>query len=305
MKIIWRKKTIDKEVFHIVQKKYKKNDLIAALVANRGIKKDEIENFLNPQIEDFYSPFDLPDMDKAVERIITAIKNKENVLIYGDYDVDGMTSTTILYKYLTNQGLKPKYYIPNKIDEGYGFSINAIDEIIKEYKEKEKPSLIITVDCGITSIDEVEYAKTKNIDVIITDHHEPQEALPKAIAVVDPKIKNAKVKFQELAGVGVTFKLLMGISEKLKLDKSSYLQYLDFVALGTVSDIVPMLSENRIIEKYGLEAFKSSTNPVISILYNKYKESFDETTISFQIAPRINASGRLRKRRCCYEISVI
>ena len=153
-----------------------------------------------------------------------------------------------------------------------------------------KIDLIITVDCGITSVDEVRYAKNKGIDVIITDHHEPKEILPKAIAVVNPKIKNNDLEFTELAGVGVVFKLLMAISEKLNLPEDSYLKYLDFVSLGTIADIVPMLSENRIIQKYGLEFFKKSISPAINLLYNKYIENFDETTISFQIAPRINAS---------------
>ncbi len=294
MKTIWRKKDIDEEVFKIVYKKHKKSRLISTLIANRIDSKREIEKFLDPKISDLYSPFDIPDMDKAVNRIIKAIKDKESVLIYGDYDVDGMTSTTILFKFLVSQGLKPKYYIPNKIDEGYGFSIDAIDEILEENK-KDKINLIITVDCGSTSIEEVEYVKKHGIDVVITDHHEVPDKMPKAIAVVNPKRKGSKIKFTELAGVGVSFKLLMGIAEKLNLDEDSYIKYLDLVAMGTISDIVPMLSENRIIAKHGLEAFKNSSNPVISLLYNKYKENFDETTISFQIAPRINASGRLGK----------
>lgn len=249
MKTIWRKKSIDKEIFDVVYKEHKKSKLIATLIANRVKNKEDVENFLDPDISNFYSPFDLPDMEIAVERIIKAIKNKENVLIYGDYDVDGMTSTTVLYKYLSSQGLQPKYYIPNKINEGYGFSIDAINEIIEKYKGNNKIDLIITVDCGSTSIDEVEYVKQKGMDVIITDHHEVQDEIPKAIAVVNPKRKSKKVKFTELAGVGVTFKLIMGVSERLQLDKKTYLQYLDLVAMGTVSDIVPMLSENRIIGK--------------------------------------------------------
>lgn len=297
MKTIWRKKEFNEEILNIVENKYNKNKLMATLISNRIDKKDEIEGFLNPMIKDFYSPFDLPDMGKAVNRIIEAIKNNENILIYGDYDVDGMTSITVLYKYLKSQGLEPKYYVPNKIDEGYGFNIDAIDEIIKKYKGKEKIDLIITVDCGISSIEEVDYAIEKGIDVIITDHHEPQEKLPGAIAVVDPKIKSNKVKFDELAGVGVVFKLIMGINEKLKLPEDLYLKYIAFVAMGTISDIVPLLSENRIITTYGLQAFKDSSNPVIKFLYNEYKEKFSESTISFNIAPRINASGRLGKEQ--------
>lgn len=297
MKILWRKKSYDKAIFDIVKTRYKKNDLISTLVANRGINEDEVESFLKPDINGFYSPFDLPNMDKAVTRIIDAINKKENILIFGDYDVDGMTSTTVLYKYLTERGLNPKYYIPNKIDEGYGLSVESIDNILDEYKDKDKIDLIITVDCGITSLEEVEYAKENGLDIIITDHHEPLEELPDAIAVVDPKIESNlnKAKFRELAGVGVAFKLIVGISEKLNLDQNSYLKYLDIVALGTISDIVPMLSENRIIQKNGLEMFKKSSNPAISLLYNKYINEFNESTISFQIAPRINASGRLGK----------
>ena len=191
-----------------ISKKYNISNLLAQILINKNIIKDEeIKEFLKPTRNDFYNPFLMPDMEKAVNRILEAKENKEKVLIFGDYDVDGITSTAVLKQYLKQIEIEADYYIPNRLLEGYGLNNKAIEKIAQKDIQ-----LLITVDCGITSIEETEFAKSKGIDVIITDHHEPGEELPRAIAVVDAKRKNNKYPFNQLAGVGVVFKLIQAIS---------------------------------------------------------------------------------------------
>ena len=228
-------------------------------------------------------------MEKAVERIIKAIKEKENVTIYGDYDVDGITSITVLKSFLQDRGLEVNTYIPNRLDEGYGLNNDAISKIAKTGCQ-----LMITVDCGISAIEEIEYANSLGIETVITDHHEPVEELPKAFAVIDNKRKDSTYPFRELAGVGVVFKLIQAISIKLNLKEEEYLKYLDIVCIGTISDIVPLVDENRVITKLGLMLVKQTKNIGLKAIlqvsgYNK----IDSNTISFGIAPRINACGRM------------
>ena len=194
-------------------------------------------------------------MEKAAERILKAIKDKEQIIIYGDYDVDGITSVTVLKSFLEERGIQVNVYIPNRLNEGYGLNKTAMEEIAKQGNK-----LMITVDCGITAVDEVEYAKTFGIETIITDHHEPAEELPKAIAVVDAKRKDNKYECRNLAGVGVVFKLIQALSIKLGLDPKEYLKYLDIVCVGTISDIVPLTDENRVIVKLGLKLVEQTKN---------------------------------------------
>ena len=231
----------------------------------------------------------MPDMEKAVERILKAIDNKEKIIIFGDYDVDGITSITVLKSFFKDLGIEVGEYIPNRLNEGYGLNKDAIKKIADE-----EYNLMITVDCGITGIDEVEYAKELGIETIVTDHHEPGESLPNAIAVVDCKRKDNTYPFRELAGVGVAFKLCQAISQKLNLDEKQYLKYLDIVALGTISDIVPLKDENRVITKLGLMLLKQTKNcGLISLLNIAGYRKIDSTAISFGVAPRINACGRM------------
>ena len=273
-----------------ISKKFNIPELLATVLVNRGIvEDDEINLFLNPTRNDFHDPFQMPDMKKAVDRIITAIDKKEKTIIYGDYDVDGITSITVLRKFLKERGLEVGYYIPNRLDEGYGLNKEAIKNIADEgYK------LIITVDCGISGTEEVDYAYSLGMEVIITDHHEPLDILPKALAVVDCKRKDNKYKCNYLAGVGVAFKLIQAISMKLELDEKEYLKYLDIVCIGTISDIVPLVDENRVIAKLGLMLVEKTKNLGIKALLNAtgYKD-INSNTISFGIAPRINACGRM------------
>ncbi len=273
-----------------IQRKFKIVKLVANIIANRDVGTDEdIRIYLNPTREDFHDPFLFNDMEKAVNRIIKAIDNKEKVLIYGDYDVDGITSTTVLKKYLEERGLNVETYIPNRLFEGYGLNNKALDEI-----SKQGVNLIITVDCGISGVEEISYANSLGIETIITDHHETGDILPEAVAVVDAKRKDNTYPFRGLAGVGVVFKLIQAISITLKLKEKEYLKYLDFVCIGTISDIVPLVNENRVIAKLGLKLLNQTKNVGLKELIKSigFKE-INSSAVSFGIAPRINACGRM------------
>ena len=199
----WQIYETDDEKIEELKEKYKLNDLLATILINRGIDNEEkIRQFLEPTRQDFYNPYLMKDMEIAVERIVKAIENQEKVIIYGDYDVDGITSTVVLKKFLKDLGLEVSYYIPNRLNEGYGLNNKAIEKIVNEGY-----SLMITVDCGISAIEEIDYANSLGLETIVTDHHEPGEVLPKALAVVDNKRKDSTYPFRDLAGVGVAFKL--------------------------------------------------------------------------------------------------
>ena len=231
----------------------------------------------------------MPDMKIAVQRILKAIHNKEKIIIYGDYDVDGITSVTVLKSFLEERGINAAEYIPNRLEEGYGLNKIAVEEIAKQ-----KYTLMITVDCGISANEEVEYANQLGIETIITDHHEPGSELPNAIAVVDAKRKDNSYPFRNLAGVGVVFKLIQALSIELNLDEKEYLKYLDIVCIGTISDIVPLVDENRVIVKLGLKLVEQTKNLGLkAILQASGYNKIDSNTISFGVAPRINACGRM------------
>ena len=286
----WQLNEVNDELADKIANEFNISKIVASIIANKGLKdNNEIEVFLHPRRGDFHNPFLMPDMDKAVARIIQAIDNKEKVAIYGDYDVDGITSSTVLHRFLEERGLHTDIYIPNRLNEGYGLNKKEIEAIAET-----KHTLIITVDCGITGYDEIEYAKTFGIDTVVTDHHEPPEKLPDAIAVVDCKRKDNKYPFNGLAGVGVAFKLTQALAIKLNLPEESYLKYLDIVCVGTISDIVPLVDENRTISKLGLRLVKQTRNIGLKVLLESigYKK-IDSNTISFGIAPRINACGRM------------
>ena len=264
--------------------------LLASILINRNIDTNEkVKQFVNPTRDDFHDPFLMPDMDKAVERIIKAIDMKEKVMIYGDYDVDGITSITVLKTFLLERGLEVGEYTPNRLEEGYGLNKQAVKWI-----QEQGYTLMITVDCGISGNEEIEYAKELGMEVIVTDHHEPGEEIPNCLAVIDAKRKDNQYPFNQLAGVGVVFKLIQAISIKLELEAKEYLKYLDIVCVGTISDIVPLIDENRVIAKLGLKLVEMTKNIGLRTLLNSigYKK-IDSTTISFGVAPRINACGRM------------
>ena len=289
MQKIWNVKKYDNELIERIKDTYNVSEIMAKLLVSRNIEFEQIDNFLNGTLEDLNDPYEIKDMDKLVDRIDKAIKNKEKICIYGDYDVDGITSITIMYQFLTKLGADVMYYLPDRLIEGYGINNNALDEI-----KKKNVSLIVTVDCGITAVEEVEHAKEIELDICITDHHECAEILPKALAIVNPKRKDDDYSFKMLAGVGVAFKCLVAIAKKYNLDKNEYLRYLDIVSIGTISDIVPLVGENRIISRYGLKMMEKTENIGLKALLKlvNYKE-IDSMMVSFGMAPRINACGRM------------
>ena len=293
------RKEADENIVNRIVKKFNISKIVARVIANKGIQdKAAVEVFLNPTRKDFHDPFLMPDMEKAVNRITSAIQKKEKTIIYGDYDVDGITSSVILKMFLEEQGLNTDIYIPNRLDEGYGLNENAIRQIAKE-----KYTLMITVDCGITGINEVDLANGLGLDVIITDHHEQAESLPNAIAVIDTKRKDNTYPFRGLAGVGVAFKTIQAISQRLGLPEETYLKYLDIVCVGTISDIVPLEDENRVISQLGLKLIKQTKNIGLKVLLESIGYSkIDSTAISFGIAPRINACGRLGNEKIALDL---
>lgn len=295
----WKIYEVDEKKVEEISSKYNLNKLISTILANRNITtEEEIRLFLFPTRKDFHNPFLITDMEKSVERIIKAIENKEKVTIYGDYDVDGITSITVLKSFLKDRGLETSQYIPNRLNEGYGLNNNAIEKI-----KKQGCDLMITVDCGISAINEIDYANTIGIETIITDHHEPGNEIPKAFAVIDNKRKDSKYPFRELAGVGVVFKLIQAIGIKLGLKEEEYLKYLDIVCVGTISDIVPLVDENRVIAKLGLMLIRQTRNIGLkSIIDTSGYTKIDSNSISFGIAPRINACGRMGKAEDALEL---
>ena len=295
----WQIYETNKEKVNELKEKYGINELLATILVNRNIvNEDEIRLFLKPTRNDFHDPFLIKDMDIAVERILKAIENKENVTIYGDYYVDGITSITVLKSFLKDVGLEVNSYIPNRLEEGYGLNREAVKKIVEDGCE-----LMITVDCGISAIEEINYATELGIETIVTDHHEPGNELPKALAVIDNKRKDSTYPFRELAGVGVAFKVIQALGTKLGLKEESYLKYLDIVCLGTISDIVPLVDENRVIAKLGLMLVEQTKNIGLrSIINSSGYKKIDSTTISFGVAPRINACGRMGKAEEALEL---
>lgn len=263
-----------------------------AIIASRGINtKEKLEDFLSDDIGKLNDPFLFRDMKKATARIVEAIRSKEKIVIFGDYDADGITATSALYLFLESIGADISYYVPDRMIDGYGISQNGIN-----YAVSNNISLVITVDCGITAIEECEVLSEKNIDVILTDHHMPKEVLPSVFAMIVPTAEGETYPFKKLAGAGVAFKLIHALCIELDLG-DEYLKYIDLVAIGTVADVVSLTEENRIIVKNGLAYLKCSENigikALLSSLNIKKTTVINTGTVGFQIAPRINAVGRL------------
>lgn len=286
----WLLKEFDKSRVLEISRTFGISPLTSIVLYNRGVREDEqIKKFLSKDLGTMYDPFLMRDMDKAVKRINAAKEAGERITIYGDYDVDGITAIAILYKYLSGLGIDVDYYVPDRMQEGYGVNRDALDKI-----KTRGSSLIITVDTGITAVEECEYATEIGLDVIVTDHHECKERIPDVYAAIDPKRKDCKYPFKSLAGVGVVFKLIQA------LDKNSSLfelmeDYADLMCLGTVADISPLVDENRVIVTEGLKRFKRTKNVGLKALIDVSTngKAITTSTIGYIIAPRINASGRL------------
>lgn len=264
---------------------------IAYLLAQRGIENfDQAKVFFRPQLTDLHNPYLMKDMDKAVARIKSAISEKQSILIYGDYDVDGTTSVALLANYLESKKADVGTYIPDRFLEGYGISKKGID-----YASKSGYSLIIALDCGIKALDKIEYAKAIGIDFIICDHHLPGEKLPDAFAVLDPKRPDCNYPFKELCGCGVGFKLVQALGEHFNDSIGDLVDYLDFVATAIGADIVPVIGENRILAYHGLKVLNSNPRPGFeAIIQGLKKDVLSLTDVVFNIAPRINAAGRMK-----------
>ncbi len=269
------------------------SDIVARLLINRGYDTPALaKRFLHKSVDMLHDPMFMKDMDKAVARIKQAIAGGELVTIYGDYDVDGVTATTILYKYIISQGGKANYYIPDRVEEGYGVNLSAIETIAKT-----GCTLIVTVDSGITAVKEAEAIKALGIDLIITDHHECGDTLPDAVAVVDPKRADCEYPFDKLAGVGVVFKLICALAGKERLAEMIDL-YSEFVAMGTTADVMPLSDENRMLVSMGLARLENTKNPGLRALMNSTgvtKRKMTTSVIGYSLAPRINAVGRVGK----------
>lgn len=267
------------------------DEIIATLLVQRGIETfEQAKTFFRPTLADLHNPYLMKDMDKAVARIEKAIANKENILVFGDYDVDGTTAVSLVSSYLRSFYPNVATYIPDRYAEGYGISYMGID-----YAEDNDISLIIALDCGIKSIDHVNYAKSKNIDFIICDHHRPGDILPDAVAVLDPKREDCSYPYDELCGCGVGFKLIQALAENRNQTIEDLVGYLDLVATAIAADIVPINGENRVLAKFGLEVINSNPRPGIkALIQNVKKKVLTITDVVFIVAPRINAAGRIK-----------
>ena len=261
------------------------------LLAQRGIETfEEAKNFFRPDLSDLHDPFLMKDMEKAVSRIEEAVENQENILVYGDYDVDGTTSVALMSSYLLSFYPNVATYIPDRYEEGYGISYKGID-----FAEDNNFSLIIALDCGIKAIDKVAYAFKKEVDFIICDHHRPGAEIPKAKAVLDPKQEDCDYPFKELCGCGVGFKLIQALASKKGATIDDLVLYLDLVATAIGADIVPIVGENRILAYHGLKVINENPRPGFeAILKQVKKEKLTITDVVFIIAPRINAAGRMK-----------
>ncbi len=302
MKSQWVIYEENKELQRTLSDELNISEITSQVLINRGFKDiNVIKKFLNINLHSLSFPLLLKDIEKACDRIIFAMKRNQKILIYGDYDVDGITSVAILINFFKEIGYdNVNFYIPERLTEGYGLNT----KVLKHLKE-DGVKLIITVDCGISNIEEIHYAKSLGMDIIVTDHHEPPEEIPDAFAIIDPKQKNCNFPFKELAGVGIAFYLLAGLRMKLKdinlLGKEVNInlkQFLDLVALGTIADICPLHMDNRILVKYGLKEIEKGERKGIKALKQLcgIKEGqLNYWSVGFRIAPRINAVGRLNK----------
>lgn len=272
--------------------------VLARILANRSIKSPaEAKKFFSPSLSDLYSPFLMKDMQTGVGRVILAINRNERITIYGDYDVDGITSLVILFKFLKETQADVRYYIPDRVEEGYSLNMKAIDKI-----KANGTSLIITVDCGSSDTDEIAYANSLGIDVIVLDHHEVPATLPRATATINTNRSDCRFPFKELAGVGIVFNFLIALRSKLR-DEGFWSQtaypnlkeYLDLVALGTIGDISPLADENRIFTRIGLELINKGNRVGLKALMSAcgIDSSLDSIIASFTLIPRINAAGRI------------
>ncbi|HQY11841.1 MAG TPA: single-stranded-DNA-specific exonuclease RecJ [Ferruginibacter sp.] len=293
----WKITKPDENKVDALQQSLKINPAICRILVQRGIDSyDKAKHYFRPQLNDLHDPWLMKDMDKAVKRILAAFERKEKILVFGDYDVDGTTSVACMYRFL-HKIYEPAlldFYIPHRYREGYGVSRMGID-----FAKENGFTLIISLDCGIKSIDLVSYAKGLRIDFIVCDHHLPDEELPDAAAILNPKQKDCNYPYKELCGCGVGFKLITALAGHLNIDEEHYLCYIDLVAVAIAADIVPMTGENRILAFHGLEKINSNPNAGIKalIFLGNIQKKLSINNVVFVIAPRVNAAGRMDDAR--------
>jgi len=291
----WKILTPDKQKSELLQQSIKISPIICNILVQRGIETfEQSKKYFRPELTDLHDPWLMKDMDKAVERIIRAINNKEKILVFGDYDVDGTTSVASMYRFLKKIHTDLDFYIPHRYREGYGVSKAGID-----YAKENGFTLIISLDCGIKSIDLISYSKQIGIDFIVCDHHLPDEELPPAIAILNPKQKDCNYPYKELCGCGVGFKLISALAPQFDLDDEDVNENLDLVATAIAADIVPMTGENRILAYYGLKKANEDPNNGIKALsfLSSLKKELHINNLVFMIAPRVNAAGRMDDAR--------
>ena len=285
-----------------LQERLQVSPIIATLLAQRGISDfDQSKRFFRPQLEHLHDPFLMQDMDKAVERLSTAINERQRIMVYGDYDVDGTTAVSLMYLFLSSFSDNLEYYIPDRYDEGYGLSYKAID-----YAKENEIELIICLDCGIKAFDKIDYANTLAIDVIICDHHRPGDKLPQAVAILDPKRNDCQYPFDDLSGCGVGFKLAQAYCQKQGVTVSNLYPLLDLVVVSIAADIVPIVGENRVLAYYGLQQLNANPRTGLKALLKEANRS-GQLTISdivFGLAPRINAAGRIEHGKKAVELLI-
>lgn len=296
----WEPKPIPNyEVIKLLQTQIGVSRNISIILTQRGIDNyDRAKYFFRPELKHLHDPFLMKDMKFATDRIIEAVKKKEKILIYGDYDVDGVASTALLTNFLRNKTTNIFPYIPDRATEGYGISINGINDAIKK-----GVTLIISIDCGIKAIDEVEYAKSNNIDFIICDHHLPESEIPNAIAVLDPKREDCEYPFKELCGCGIGFKLIQALCLEWGIKIQKITSYLDLVSLATAADQVPLKEENRAITYLGLKQINENPRPGIKALLSDFKgDEVSTSTLVYKVSPKVNAAGRMKHANLALEL---
>jgi len=298
----WKILTADQQKVNVLQQSLKIHPVICKILIQRGIETfEQAKDFFRPQLTALHSPWLMKDMDKAVERVTRAVNLKEKILVFGDYDVDGTTAVASMYQFLKKIHSNLDFYIPHRYREGYGISKAGID-----FAKENGFSLIISLDCGIKSADLIGYAKELAIDFIVCDHHLPDEILPPAVAILNPKQKDCNYPFKELCGCGVGFKLMCALSEKMQLPENAAFEYLDLLATAIAADIVPVAGENRILAFHGL--IKANKNPnygirALSKLSGLVKD-LHITNLVFMIAPKVNAAGRMDDARKAVQMFV-
>lgn len=289
----------EKQKIQALQNALQVDEIIATLLLQRGIETfEEAKSFFRPTLDDLHDPYLMKDMDKAVNRIELAIQNQENILVFGDYDVDGTTAVSLMSSYLKTLSPNIATYIPDRYNEGYGISYLGID-----FADDNDFSLIVALDCGIKSIQHIAYAKEKGIDFIVCDHHRPGDTLPDAVAVLDPKREDCDYPYKELCGCGVGFKLIQALAQNKGQTIEDLVPYLDLAATAIAADIVPITGENRVLAKFGLEVINSNPRPGIkALIQNVKKKVLTISDVVFIIAPRINAAGRIKHGNYAVEL---